>query len=332
MALPFLISDHQRAHRQERFCDVVVYVFKLANYSRRKVAEIVTNEDVLWRARARPGLSRPVQFAPRSNFLAVTAPGRQQYHFCIALFEPRGWVQTASIDIENTTGQVRHRIQSAHAGLFSYELAWSGLRDQVLLWQGFAGPATRRLKLFEPESCNCLESCTVQGLLGRDLSLGTPTVWELVTNFSVDVIMCMQSPWHARMPIDAQLISTAGSSFAEGLAACQTLSRPAFSPDGTFVAYVALLDEGPRKLPVVQFLETKRGFKVHDFQPHVWRGLDVSEMHGHPFSLTWSVSGSHVLLHMLNDYHMYYDASYVLGKIDAYLRGHHREWLTVEKI
>lgn len=111
VALPFLISDHQRAHRQEHFCDVVVYVFKLADYSRRKVAEIVTNEDVLWRARARPGLSRPVQFAPRSNFLAVTAPGRQQYHFCIALFEPRGWVQTASIDIENTTGQVRHRTQ-----------------------------------------------------------------------------------------------------------------------------------------------------------------------------------------------------------------------------
>lgn len=32
---------------------------------------------------------------------------------------------------------------------------------------------------------------------------------------------------------------------------------------------------------------------------------------------------------MLNDYHMYYDVSYVLGNIDAYLRGHHREWLTV---
>lgn len=71
------------------------------------------------------------------------------------------------------------------------------------------------------------------------------------------------------MPIDAQWISTAGSSFAEGLTAFQTLSRPAFSPDGTFVAYVALLDEGPRKVPVVQILETKRGSKVHDFQPHV---------------------------------------------------------------
>lgn len=119
----------------------------------------------------------------------------------------------------------------------------------------------------------------------------------LITSFSAAVTIHIRESFCPGFLADVQLSSLQGECFAQQLVKFQSLAKPAFSSDGTFLSFVGPVKREGMTMPAVYILDAYTGRLRQKTQHADWQGVDVVAKLARPlFSVTWSSTNSCVLV------------------------------------
>lgn len=313
VSLAFTICNYEdeRAHFNKSGWFSAVYVLQLADKSLHKVSETAEN-----------AMLRPVKFCAGSNVLLIPWDIMEDDACHIDVYSQDGLAKIARISdsdlkvearlafaqhgqliaighathvcVYGLDGQLCYKVEAGgDAEQQFYDVAWSPAGDVIFLWQGSTLPAT--LNVFDCASQALLISHLVPGLPDT-YAPDMPKLLLLAISLSAATTVQSQTSCFSELLAHAQLPRLQGEPFGQQLAAYQKLTAAAFSPDGTFLAYIAPVDIEGRHVPALHILDTQQGSLLLTYQPENWQSLDVLADIGGPFfSLTWSASGSFVM-------------------------------------
>lgn len=312
VALAFTICNYEdeRAEFNENGWFSVVYVLQVADFSLHEIAVTAEISSL-----------QPVRFIPESNMLVLPWDSIDDDECHIDIYNPK-WQHVVRISdpdikiearlafsrdgqlmavghptnvyIYGLDGQLKYKMEAGgDAGQQFYDVAWSPAGDQIFLWQGRVAPA--RLNIFDCTSHALVASHPMTGL--PDIpTIGLPKPLLLIASFSAAAMLHCRTSYYPGFFADVQLTTLESSHLEKPLAAFQSLTVPAFSPDGAFVAVISPVMRDKQQVPALHILETQRGVVVREFQPEAWQALDVMADLGRPFlALTWSASDNILL-------------------------------------